>query len=219
MTWTRLSDDFTDRPEVVRPGRSARFLHVEALVWCNRQLTDGALPDHMVARITDSADVDRDVAELADTGLWTRLPSGDGWQVDWTDQETAEVVKDRKEANAARQRLFNERRRLHARGDHSICHPMGCEVLRRNASPNASVTPSVTGPPSRPVPSRPLGRDGTEDREGGSTSSDGGSAGAPPAASSAPPPGVPGPPPGAGSITVNGIPVNGPGAERRRAAR
>ena len=81
MTWTRVADDYPDRPNVFRMHRSARYLQVEAWVWCNRFLTDGELPDFIVPRITDTDDLERDVAQLVEHGHWTRLASDDGW---WT---------------------------------------------------------------------------------------------------------------------------------------
>lgn len=186
MTWTRLPDDFTDRPAFLRLSRSARLLHVEALVWCNRLLTNGELPTHVLRRVTDSDDVDRDVADLAEAGLWMRMDDAT-WQVDWSDQEKAEVVEQRREDNAARQRRYNERQRRHARGDHSMCHPSHCPALRRNTSGDASGNTSDDADPTRPDPSRPKGRDGSEVREGGSATSDG-SPGLAASSASPPPP-------------------------------
>ena len=51
MTWTRLSDDSTDRPQMLRISRSARLLHFEAMVWCNKHLTDGVIPAAALPRI------------------------------------------------------------------------------------------------------------------------------------------------------------------------
>lgn len=204
MTWTRLPDDFTDRPSVLSRSRSARLLHFEALIYCNRLLTDGALPERALPRISDSDDLDGDVAELIDAGLWTRVDGG--WQVDWSDQETAEVVEQRREDRNARQRRYNERQRRHAQGDHSRCDARHCPSLI-NASRNASRNASDDADPSRPVPSRPEGEGQGQGQEGGSASS---GSSAPLAASSAPPPTEPwwpdGPPPGS-LIHVNGIEV------------
>lgn len=223
MTWTRLPDDFTDRPDVLRLSRSARLLHVEALVWCNRLLTNGVIRQTVLRRISDSDDLDADVAELAKAGLWTRLE--DAWQVDWSDQETKEAVDQRREDRNARQRRYNERQRRHANHDHSMCDPRHCPALL-NASRNASRNASDDAYPTRPVPSRPEGEGQGQGGEGGSASSD--SSAALRRSSSPPPPGEPrpgvlGPPPGAENITVNGVPVIGPGSwterEHRRAEK
>lgn len=153
MTWTRLPDDFADSPAMLSASRSARLLHVEALVWCNKHLTDGFVPAAAVRRLTDSEDLASDTAELVAAGLWTWE---DGWRIDWADQERAERVKERKSFNAERQRKYRERGEKHARGDHSEC-TSSCPKASRNASRNDERAPSVTA--TRPVPSRPLGRD------------------------------------------------------------
>jgi hypothetical protein len=157
MTWTRLSDDFTDRPDVLRLSRSARLLHVEALVYCNRHLTDGLLPDHALTRITDAPDLMGDVAELADAGLWSRTDGG--WSVDWSQQETAEAVERRRDDNRVRQQRHNERKRRHARDDHTMCEPKFCPAIR-NASGNALGNASNDTYPTRPVPTLREGRGG-----------------------------------------------------------
>lgn len=212
MTWTRLSDDLMDRPVVLTIGRSARLLHVEALVWCNRHLTDGVLPAGALRRISDSDDVERDVAELAKADLWESIDEGT-WQVQWADQETAEKVESRRTGRNARQRNFEERRALHAGGDHSKCFSSSCRYVAKT-SPDASGATSDDALPSRPAPD-PEG--GGKRGGGGSTSSDGSAA---LAASSAPPPTghlvggqrrpvLAGPPPGV-IPTIDGVPAWGP---------
>lgn len=89
MTWTRLSDDFTDRPEMLEVSRSARLLHVEAMVWCNRMLTNGRVPAAAIPRITDAEDIGARIDELIDAGLWDALDDST-WQLDWSDQESSE---------------------------------------------------------------------------------------------------------------------------------
>lgn len=150
MTWTRLSDDFSDRPALLSLGRSARLLHVEALVYCNRMLTDGGLPRGALGRITDSPDVAADVAELVAAGLWVATDTG--WELDWSDQENAATVAARREDHKARQATYRERGERHNRGDHSLC-TKNCPYRRSDVSRDASGDTAVTR--ARPVPSRP----------------------------------------------------------------
>lgn len=166
MTWTRLSDDFADRPEVLNLSDAAFRAHVNALVYCNRLLTDGAVPRAALRLLTD-ADHAVVLAEL-EAGLW--FPTEHGWQLDWTDQETAANVQQRKQSSAERQRLFQERKTRHGAGDHTMCDPRYCKASTTpeqghntppNALPNALDNASLTAPrpdPSRPVPSRPKGQ-------------------------------------------------------------
>jgi len=163
MTWTRLSDTFNDRPELLAVGRSARLLHVEALVWSNRLLTDGAVPRGALPRLTDSLELEADVAELVDAGLWEATETG--YQLDWSDQETAEEVQARQEVRNERQRRYRHRKALHDQGDHSECDPRFCKAVTRYATSNGQRHEGghddrrVT--PSRPGPSRPDPKGGT----------------------------------------------------------
>lgn len=158
MTWTRLSDTFTDRPDLLACSRSARLLHVEALVWCNRFLTDGSIPRAALPRLTDAEDAEADVAELVAAGLWTS-DEGGGWRVDWEDQEPAADVRERKAMRAERQKRYRRRKAAHEAGDHSQCDPRSrCSVngrVTRNATGNE--TRNVTGlvTPSPPAPPTP----------------------------------------------------------------
>lgn len=163
MTWTRLGDNFYDRPDLGRVSRSARLLFVEMLVYCNRELLDGAFPRHMLRRVSDAEDVDELLAELVTAGTVT--PTDEGvLQVDWSDQEPAELVRARQGRQADKQRRYRLRKELHAAGDHSKCDSRFCKGVTGNATGNE--TGDVTGlvTLSRPVPSRP---EGTGDRDAG----------------------------------------------------
>jgi hypothetical protein len=131
MTWTRLPDNFTDQPAMLEVSRSARLLHVEALVWCNRHLTDGRLAPAAIRRMTDAEDVHRLIDELRAARLWEPLetPSGIVWQIDWTDQEPAREVRQRAAIKADKQRRYRDRRARHSHGDHSLCDPRFCPDL------------------------------------------------------------------------------------------
>ena len=157
MTWTRLPDDFTDRPEMLEVSRSARLLHVEALVWCNRLLSDGRLPKGALPRISDSPDPEADVTELVKAGLWE--PDADrGWRIDWTDQEAADNVRERQAARAQTQKRYRERQAKHVAGDHSMCDPRFCRgAVTGNATGNATSHMSGYETPSRTALPRPEG--------------------------------------------------------------
>lgn len=159
MTWTRLSDNFTDRPEMLRISRSARLLHVEAMVWCNKHTTDGVIPASALPRISDG-DIFADMEQLIAVGIWqpataeyaTVNGQPDAWQLDWSDQEPAADVKARAEYRANTQRRYRDRKSRHARGDHSACDPRFC---KQAVTGNASSNESAHETPSRPDPSRP----------------------------------------------------------------
>jgi len=66
MTWTKLSDDFTDDCWTLTD--SAYRLHTDGLVWSNRKLLDLMIPKDEVRRFAKNADA---IPELIDGGWWT----------------------------------------------------------------------------------------------------------------------------------------------------
>lgn len=150
MTWTRLSDDFYDRPEMLSVSRDARLLHSEAMVWCNRMTTNGKIPPAALRRISDAEDIPALVDELSAAGIWTATEDGQ-WQLDWSDQESAEEVHARAEYRAATQKRYRERKARHERGDHGACDPRFCKSA---VTGNATSNKHGYETPSRPVPSR-----------------------------------------------------------------
>jgi hypothetical protein len=167
VTWTKLGDDFTENPAMRRLSRDARYLRVEALVWCNRFGTDGNVEADDLRWITDSPDPEKAAAELVEAGLWTE--TGTGWQVDWTDQFTAEEIAKERAGHAERNRRYLRRGRLHQAGDHSECTD-SCRARKKgDASHDASADGSHDSPPSLSVPSRPKGGKGKGEGTGAAT--------------------------------------------------
>lgn len=160
MTWTRIGDDWTDRPAVLGVSRSARLLLVELYVYANRHTTDGRVPEAALPRLTDAEDWPALLEELAGAELVEQAPPD--WLLDWTEQEAADRVHARKAYSAEKQKRYRDRKERHARGDHTACDPRFCE---RGVTGNETnnVTGRVTA--SRPVPSR---RDKGQGTEGGS---------------------------------------------------
>ena len=141
MTWSKFSDTYLDKPEFADVSRSARYLDVEAIIWSNRHLTDGRVPKAMVRRIAwDSLDADADADALLAAGVW--IDGGDHYQLDWSDQETADVVEKRRTDGKARKVKFDDRRKRHNAGDHSDCDPSRCHALLALAGGNGEVTRS-----------------------------------------------------------------------------
>jgi hypothetical protein len=65
MTWTKLSDDFTD--DCWSLSDAAYRLHSEGLVWSNRKLLDLLIPKEDVPRFAKHPEA---VTELLDQGFW-----------------------------------------------------------------------------------------------------------------------------------------------------
>jgi hypothetical protein len=155
MTWTKLPDGFNDDPALLGLPRGIRLLHVEALVWSNAHGTDGALPRHVLARITDEPDPGIAAEQLVAAGLWTE--TDEGWAIAFGDQLPAKEVKERREATALRTRRWDH----HRRDIHDLCLPRWC--AKANALAATSDDASGDALPSRPTRSaREEGRTGTK---------------------------------------------------------
>jgi hypothetical protein len=131
MTSTKLHDDFTDEPDFLQVSRDARLLHIEAIVYCNRMLTDGKISAPALRRITDSVDISASLNELIKAGLWHGTDDGQR-QLDWTDQEKAENIIARRDERAAVQKRYREKVsepvKRHNSGDHSRCDARYCKA-------------------------------------------------------------------------------------------
>lgn len=106
MSWLRLDDGFAEHPKVEQITDKAFRLHVAALCYSARKLTDGFLSMKAVkvlAAIVDAPRVDRYTTELERAGLW--LVVEDGYQInDYLDYNPdAEAVKHARAKNAERQ--------------------------------------------------------------------------------------------------------------------
>lgn len=76
MTWVKLSDTFAEDPRLDEAGPLALALHVAALCYCGRQLTDGRLPRGTMRRLQALDDPDAVAARLVAVGMWREMPDG-----------------------------------------------------------------------------------------------------------------------------------------------
>lgn len=97
MTWAKFCDGFLDHPKVLRAGEDAANLFMRGCIWCNKHLTDGAIPREALKALTARRDAPALAAKLVTVRLWEETP--DGWQVhDWSDHNpTRESVESRRE--------------------------------------------------------------------------------------------------------------------------
>lgn len=88
--WTKLDDGFCENPKVVSVGPLAGWLHVMALLYCGRNLTDGFIPASMAPRLADWRNVVEThgpvcplklAKRLEDAGLWVFQADRCGWVV------------------------------------------------------------------------------------------------------------------------------------------
>jgi hypothetical protein len=144
MSWLKLDDGFADHPKVDPLTDAAFRLHVAAMCFCARNLTDGFIPldrpGRMVPRYRRQSAV-----ELEKAGLWLRVDGG--WQVN----DYLAYNPSKAEAKQQRQARQEAGRRGGRRS--------GQAKAQANASAVASANGQARG--LNPVPSRPVGT-GTE---------------------------------------------------------
>lgn len=95
MTWTKLSDDFTD--DCWTLSDAAYRLHSDGLVWSNRKLLDCVIPKADVYRFAKRPEA---IQELLDAGYWST--AGDAYVIRHHAQyqRQREAVIKQQEANA-----------------------------------------------------------------------------------------------------------------------
>jgi len=62
MVWAKIDDEILDNPKIVRAGVFGFALHVAAITWCCRNLTDGFIPTARVTALLTLDRVEYDVA-------------------------------------------------------------------------------------------------------------------------------------------------------------
>lgn len=69
--WIRLDDDFPLNAKAMAAGKDARALHVAAICWSNRNLTDGRIPKRLAGAVAIEAGVKPGaVVACVAAGLW-----------------------------------------------------------------------------------------------------------------------------------------------------
>jgi hypothetical protein len=169
MTWTKLGAEFLTDPTMLSLPRGVRLLHIESMIWCNQHGTDGAVPRHMLARLSDEPDAEAAALMLVAAGRWEA--TAEGYQVLGFvgDQLSAAEVAELRDKAAVRQR----RNRLHKSGDHTMCaDPRYCSHVTRDATREPASDSAVSDEtpyrsvPNRTVPSRSEGREVGEEGSG-----------------------------------------------------
>lgn len=97
MTWAKLDDQFPSHPKIVRVGPEAAWLHVCAICYCARYLTDGFVPKEAVPTLSTL----RQPLRLADRLVEERV---------WRDRGDQYELHDFLDYNPSREHVENERR-------------------------------------------------------------------------------------------------------------
>lgn len=112
MPWVRFDDMFPINRKIEGLTDAAFRLHVSAIFWCARNLTDGFVPTNDLELVTSRVKSARKRAdELVQRGLWITRPGG--WEINsyLEFQPSKKKVLADREAAAERQRVWRDKRR------------------------------------------------------------------------------------------------------------
>lgn len=83
MVWFKVDDGFAFHPKALAAGNAALGLWVRAGSWCGHNLTDGFLPESMLAALNGRQ---RDAQKLIEVGLWEKVSTPNSGHRSATDQ-------------------------------------------------------------------------------------------------------------------------------------
>ena len=108
MAWFKVDDKLHSHPKRHMAGLRAMGLWVAAGSWASDQLTDGFIPQHMLAALGARP---ADAKALVSAGLW--IECDDGWRFhDWTEMNpTRKTVQDQRARNAEKLARWRETKR------------------------------------------------------------------------------------------------------------
>lgn len=166
MTWVKLDDQFPDHPKVVKAGGDAAWLHVTAICYANRHLTDGFIPEGQVIRLSDRRNPAKLAAELVKVGMWETAVGG--WMIhdflDWN-PSAAEVKKRREKERdrKAQQRRGDDGR--YSKGDTQEESQQDTQQDSNGSHARSHTVPSFSRPTDVPhhPPTHAGGGNGDED--------------------------------------------------------
>jgi hypothetical protein len=156
MVWTQLDDGIYDHPKMLRAGEDATNLYVRSVVWCNKHLTDGAIPKEALRVLTSKPGVGKLAERLVESGLWE--PTETGWFVhDFSDHNpTRAQVEARRAEVSAKRAEAGKRGGLRSgevRRNEASCFKIASGLLEANGKQTGSKREA----PSHPIPSQLTG--------------------------------------------------------------
>lgn len=114
MPWFKVDDNLAFHHKAVAAGNAAMGLWVRAGSWSAQQLTDGFVPDHMIATLGNRAQARR----LCDVRLWHQIEGGYQFH-EWSDagrQPTRAETESRREDDRKRKAEARAAKRAAANG-------------------------------------------------------------------------------------------------------
>lgn len=98
MAWAKFDDGFYDHPKVLGLDRKLELqcdgLHLKAVCWCSRHLTDGLVPKNIIPLLNGTTKL---AQELVRVGIWEE--AGDGY-----------IIHDYLDYNPSKEKVLLERK-------------------------------------------------------------------------------------------------------------
>lgn len=148
MTWFKVDDNLAFHAKVVAAGNPAIGLWARGGSWCAQQLTDGFIPDHMLAALGTKGQAEKLVA----VRLWDRVQGGYSFH-EWGERQPskADVEADRLAAKE-RMRAAREAKRTGKQSKKPQVSEPRSEDVRANF---AGTSDEVRDVFAQPDPTRP----------------------------------------------------------------
>ena len=149
MPWVRIDDHTDELPKIAEVGPLGFSLWVAGLAYCNRNLTDGAIPRRVAHTlmcfegITDNGEEvtgGKVAAMLVEAGMWER--TADGYQVhDYLEyqESRARILEKREEAKLRMQ---------HGRNAQRSSQEVRANIVRSSLPPTPTPTPTPLPTPT-----------------------------------------------------------------------
>lgn len=145
MPWFRIDDTFPHHAKVIAAGNAAIGLWARAGAWSMQQLTDGFIPDHVIASLGTRTEARR----LVTVGLWVSEDGGYRFHQWAPRQPSRDQVLAEREAAAERQQRARERAKEVRESRRDNTEPV-TDASRRDSRSDKGVS---HGPPD---PTRPI---------------------------------------------------------------
>jgi hypothetical protein len=153
MPWLKIDDHFADHPKVRAAGPLAVWVHLQALCYASRYLTDGFIPESVIPSLVSGLQMIEQAGDnwpdiLVLEGLWERKKGGF-------------LIHDFLDFNPSRAQILSDRERRKeagSKGGQASAKARG-QALRQ-ADRSATVSSTVRNVPNPPSRTRPV-REGT----------------------------------------------------------
>lgn len=116
MTWIKLDDSFADHPKVADLSDRAFRVHISALLYCGKYLTDGVIPRSIANKFCIN-NASQTIQKLIENGLWKRIEGGyeiNDYLKYQTSKAQAEMEKENNRLRAAKARAAKSKAIRHA---------------------------------------------------------------------------------------------------------